>query len=69
MSDSEQITQHKRMAMGQNISHGGGGGSNKFARGGGVGIRPSKSGIPTTPLTDAKRANGIPGLKKGGKAK
>ena len=61
---NNQITQHKRMAMGQNVGHGGS--TAKFARGG---IANLKSGIPTTPITDAKRANGIPGLKKGGKSK
>ena len=50
------INQHKQMAMGEPI---------KMAKGGGVPFL--KSGKPTSPLTDAKRANGIPGFKKGGK--
>jgi len=61
-----QISQHKRMAMGKGLSErpreGG-----RFAKGGSTG--ELKTGIPTTPITDAKRANGIPGFKKGGSAK
>lgn len=63
MSDS-QIPQHKRMAMGKGAPQGSGG---KFAAGGRVGLL--KTGIPTNPLTDAKRANGVKGYKAGGKAK
>ena len=68
MKDTD-IPQHKRMAMGEKL---------KFARGGAVGMlapqgpantRLLRTGIPDTPIENAKRANGIPGLKKGGKAK
>lgn len=65
MSDS-QIPQHKRMAMGKGLSSAPSS-SAKFAGGGRVGLL--KTGIPTGPLTDAKRANGIKGYKAGGKAK
>lgn len=54
----KQISQHKRLAMGENVG---------FARGGRVAPqRPLKTGIPDSPLENAKRANGIPGMKKGG---
>ena len=57
---SEAIGQHKRMAMGKtNVG---------FKSGG---LVPSsqflKSGKKDSPLETAKRANGIPGFKKGGK--
>ncbi len=51
------ISQHKRAAMGDSRVG--------FARGG----RVLKSGVPDTPLEKAKRANGVPGMKTGGKAK
>jgi len=57
------IPQHKQMAMGQEPRVGGIGAAGKYARGGSV----LKTGIPTSPITDAKRANGVPGMKKGGK--
>jgi hypothetical protein len=63
MSDS-QIAQHKRMAMGQNVGHSSSGG--KFAKGGSVLL---KTGIPDSPITKAKAANGIPGYKAGGSTK
>lgn len=63
---NDQMGQHKMMAMGKGI-RGNVTSTSKFARGGNVGVL--KSGIPTTPLTDAKRSNGIPGMKKGGKSK
>lgn len=52
---SSLVPMHKRMAMGQtqNLKTGGS-------------VRPSKTGIPDTPLENARRANGIPGMKKGG---
>ena len=31
--------------------------------------RPLKTGVPDTPLENARRANSIPGLKHGGKAR
>lgn len=58
MAKNAGISQHKQMAMGQEPKVGPGG---KFAKGGSV------KGIPTSPVTDAKRANGVPGIKKGGK--
>lgn len=51
------INQHKRMAMG-------------MKRGGGVlkNTTPArKTGMPDSPLEKVKRANGIPGIKTGGK--
>jgi hypothetical protein len=55
------INQHKSMAMGTNPKVGGIGSIDRYARGGSV------KGIPTSPITDVKRGNGIPGIKKGGK--
>lgn len=58
----EAIRQHKQMAMGKSVPQGTGG---KYARGGSVpGL---KTGIPDNPITDAKRANGVRGIKSGGK--
>ncbi len=57
---SEAIGQHKRMAMGKTVG---------FKSGG---LVPStsflKSGKKDSPLETAKRNNGIPGFKAGGKA-
>lgn len=50
------IPQHKRLAMGERAG---------FKKGGSVPAR--KTGIPDTPLEGAKRANGVPGMKHGGK--
>jgi len=58
MAKTAGVSQHKQMAMGQKPKVEG---STKFARGG------LAKGIPTSPITDVKRANGIPGMKKGGK--
>ena len=56
---SEAIGQHKRLAMGKsNVG---------FKSGGSTGFL--KSGKKDSPLELAKRANGIPGFKSGGKAK
>jgi len=60
MSKNQAIPQHKRMAMGQKDIG--------FAKGGAVETKLLKTGIPTSPITDAKRANGIPGMKRGGRA-
>lgn len=57
------INQHKQMAMGQSLAKGG-----LVVKPAGSG-RPLKTGMPDSPITDAKRANGIPGMKKGGKVK
>lgn len=62
---SNQIPQHKRMAMGKGMASSPKGGT--FAKGGSVDKALLKTGMPTSPLTDAKRANGIPGIKAGGK--
>lgn len=53
------INQHKRMAMGGN--------ARGYKLGGSV---PTllKTGTPENPITKAKMANGIPGMKKGGRA-
>ncbi len=44
-----------------------------YANGGSVngnrGARVLKTGIPDSPIEDAKRRNGVVGMKKGGKAK
>lgn len=62
------VNQHKRMAMGEKVG---------FAKGGPVaansltpasGVAPMR-GMPMSPLTKAKMANGIPGFKNGGAAK
>lgn len=62
------VGQHKRMAMGQNVTG--------YARGGsvmskmdisGTSGRLLKSGKPDSPIEKAKRANGVPGMKSGGK--
>lgn len=67
---TKMISQHKRMAQGD-MSVG-------FARGGSVvkGLSMPKlpkigggSGLPESPLTVAKRNNGVVGMKKGGKTK
>lgn len=51
------IPQHKRMAMGQKP---------QGYKTGGL-VRPTRdTGLQDTPLEKAKRANGIPGMKKGG---
>lgn len=53
------IPQHKRMAMGQDRVG--------FKKGGMVPApKVLKSGAPESPLTKAKHANGIPGMKRGG---
>jgi hypothetical protein len=55
------VNQHKRMAMGQAPAG--------YARGGVVGAGPMvapPSGRPRSPLTNARRNNGVPGMKKGG---
>jgi hypothetical protein len=65
MGDKDYMPQHKRMAEGLgDSSHAHPARVAKFANGGKV---PLKTGIPTNPITDAKRANGIPGMKRGGK--
>ena len=52
------INQHKQMAMGQKVG----------MKAGGM-VKPTvKTGMPDSPMEKAKRANGIPGFKKGGKA-
>lgn len=51
------IPQHKRMAMGQKPAG---------YKAGGL-IKPGRdTGFKDTPIEKAKRANGIPGMKKGG---
>lgn len=52
------INEHKRMAMGGN--------ARGYKAGGSVGNPVLKTGTPQTPITKAKSANGVPGMKKGG---
>jgi hypothetical protein len=61
----DQIGQHKKLAMGKPTGNGPNGPNGKFAKGGPV----LKTGIPESPITKAKIANGVPGIKKGGKAR
>ncbi len=56
------VGQHKQMAMGARSQVSVPSRVAKFAGGGAV-----KTGLPTSPITDAKRANGIPNARKGGK--
>lgn len=61
-SNTKAMRQHARLAQGDKVG---------FRKGGRVSVVPQQtnlmsSGKPTSPLTDAKRANGIPGYKKGG---
>jgi len=58
------VNQHKRLAMGDTIKG--------FAKGGSVAsdipsVSVRSTGKAVNPLTTAKRNNGIPGFKKGGK--
>lgn len=62
---SDNISQHKRMAMGEKPGFKKGGlvmGSNPPAK-----VPSLKTGMRDTPMETAKRNNGIPGMKKGGK--
>lgn len=57
------ISQHKRLAMGKSLqANSPGVRQAKFANGGAV------KGLPISPVTEAKRKDGIPDMKKGGKA-
>jgi hypothetical protein len=53
------MNQHKRMAMGGN--------ARGYKMGGSVETPLLKTGTPRTPIVKAKMANGIPGMKKGGR--
>lgn len=61
------INQHKRLAMGDTVKG--------FAKGGSIGLPPVmtkpslKGGLPESPITRAKRDNGVPGMKSGGSTK
>jgi hypothetical protein len=55
---SDAINQHKRMAMGQGMKKGG------LVKP--VSASPPKSGLKNSPIENVKRANGVPGMKKGG---
>ena len=64
---TDAINQHKAMAMGKKPA---------FAKGGPVGskaltagVMPAIKGQPMSPITKAKRNNGIPGFKNGGSVK
>lgn len=77
MASNAGISQHKLMAMGlgtkspKDAGADSKSGRNQFARGGLVATnsRLLKTGIPDSPLENAKRNNGIPGFKAGGKTK
>ena len=58
MATSDQMGQHKRLAMGKPV--------NGLKMGGAVTV---KTGMKDSPLTMAKRENGVPGFKAGGKVK
>lgn len=62
--DNSLIPQHQRMAMGQSVNGMNRGAGGRFAAGGAV-----TRGLPTNPITDSKRGNGVPGMKKGGRGK
>lgn len=66
------ISQHKLMAMGKGSKSPADAGVSKvkteFAKGGSTG-KLLKTGTPDSPLENAKRNNGIPGFKSGGKIK
>lgn len=58
MSNDSKIPMHKRLAMGEKVG---------FKKGGSLPMpKVVKGGVPNTPITNAKRANGLPGMKKGG---
>lgn len=76
MASNSLIGQHKLMAMGKGIKSPSSAGVSKrkteFARGGSVNsanTRLLKTGIPDSPLENAKRNNGIKGFAKGGDIK
>lgn len=62
---SKDVSQHKRLAMGHDTGHTSR--TKKFAVGGST--NALKTGTGDNPLTESRRANGVPGLKKGGAAK
>jgi len=62
---ADNISQHKRMAMGQQVTG--------MKKGGPV-VKPApmtapipKTGMRNSPIENVKRVNGVPGMKKGGK--
>lgn len=57
MKSDKDVPQHKRMAMGDKVG---------FKSGGMVSSPLRSTGKPITPLTAAKRRNGVPGMKGGG---
>lgn len=65
MATHNGIPQRKNLAMGNPLP--------KFADGGRVngntGARTMRTGIPDGPVEEARRANGVPGFKHGGKVK
>ncbi len=50
------VNQHKRLAMGDTVKG--------YAKGGSIGTM--RQHMPTSPVTDAKRANGVKGMSSGG---
>lgn len=70
MDSNNQMSQHKRMAMGEKVGFKSGGTVSGSGPGPGPSagkMRPLKTGTPMPPQTVAKQQNGIPGFKKGGK--
>jgi hypothetical protein len=64
MASNKPTPQHKRLAMGDTVKG--------YAKGGSIGtgapvVAKPSGGLPQSPITRAKHANGIPGMKKGGK--
>lgn len=62
MANEKPIRQRARLAMGDTVKG--------YAKGGSIGMSPvvkPTGGLPESPITRAKHANGIPGMKKGGK--
>lgn len=57
MKDKKLIPQHTRMAMGEKLT------GQALKKGGRV------TGMPMNPITKARRSNGIPGMKDGGKCR
>lgn len=58
----DSMPQHKRLAQGERVG---------FKKGGSVAMPAEayrKTGLKETPLERSKRDNGVPGMKKGGKA-
>lgn len=68
---NSQINQHKRLAMGEKVGFKLGGPVMPSAAMSAMPVMPMRAsrGVPMSPLEIARRNNGIPGFKAGGKAK